>query len=181
MECQEISVGQPNSLFSVESSNSDHWIDYFLLTTSYFLAHCFWLCVITILAPTLKMTEKHISSLNSSLRLEIAHPTGWVLGMIDKWFLYLTHLWWPILIFYKVFLDSTGFKSMELEKMRRCDVHAMFTWSSTQSIEAKITDFIGCHLCKSLQPCDNLMTLQSQPVQEIFQHNYFNLLCMDLV
>jgi len=61
----------------LESSNSDHWRDYFLLTTSYFLVHCFWTCVIIILAPTFKMTKTHHPSSTSNLRLEIGKSTGW--------------------------------------------------------------------------------------------------------
>jgi len=67
----------PNAFVCLESSNSNHWRDWFLLTTSYFLAHCFWTCIITILAPTLKMTETHIPSWTSSLRLEIVKTTDW--------------------------------------------------------------------------------------------------------
>jgi len=62
-----------------------------LYCTFYFLTHYSWTCGITILTPTLKMTKKHIPSLNSNLSLEIVQTTGWVLDVVDNWCFYLNY------------------------------------------------------------------------------------------
>jgi len=67
------------------------------LHTYYFLAHYFWTCVITILAPTLKMTKTHFLGSTSNLRLEIGKTTSWGLGAVDNWYFYLSCLvFWHI-------------------------------------------------------------------------------------
>jgi len=76
----------------LKSSNSNHSRTTFSFTTSYFLTHHFRTYVITLLVPTLEMTNKKHSKLEFRPTLKIAHPTGWILGVVDNWCFYLTKL-----------------------------------------------------------------------------------------